>query len=401
MRDHYLKNEWQSYPSAWPQVLARGRFMEFRENCLILWQKGQILSFESEKWTLHNTALPPQEVLKEGDLIEIAADGQSLQLLAPALIPWKKPVVATYELQRWSLFLQVVKKYFQQQEFLEVATPTLVTCPGSEPTLDPIAVSFPAQKEPLYLPTSPEWHLKKALARGYERIFEVRSCFRAGEVSPRHRPEFWMLEWYRSYSPLIEIQQDIEALIQALHAQMGGQKPRRVYSKTIAELFREYLHFDFTPQTKESQLRELAAQLGVDLTPAQNIDDCFFLIFMEKIESQLPEEDLIFVNKYPPYQAALARLDEQGWGERFEAYWQGFELANAFYELNDPHIQRQRFAEDMAKKTQLGKAVVPSDEDFFAALEMGLPPSSGVALGLERLYMALFSIKDIQQLRVF
>ncbi len=126
-----------------------------------------------------------------------------------------------------------------------------------------------------------------------------------------------------------------------------------------------------------------------------------FLIFMEKIESQLPQDELIFVEKYPPYQAALARLTEDGWGDRFEVYWKGLELANAFHELNDPSIQRRRSEEDLQKKKDLHKEAVSLDEEFFQCLEAGMPPSGGIALGVERLFMALFDIKTIKDLRVF
>ena len=120
---------------------------------------------------------------------------------------------------------------------------------------------------------------------------------------------------------------------------------------------------------------------------------------MDKIENQWPADRLVFVDKYPPYQAALARIDQQGWAERFEVYWNGLELANAFHELNDPVLQRQRSTEDIAKRKQFGFRDIELDETFFQALEKGMPPSSGIALGLERLFMALKGIKNIQQIK--
>ena len=122
---------------------------------------------------------------------------------------------------------------------------------------------------------------------------------------------------------------------------------------------------------------------------------------MERIESQLPPDDLVFVEKYPPYQAALARLTEDGWGDRFEVYWRGLELANAFHELNDPIIQRLRANNDLKKKKELGKDLVDLDEEFFQCLEAGMPPSGGIALGVERLYMAFKNISQLSDVRIF
>ncbi|RYZ77811.1 MAG: EF-P lysine aminoacylase GenX, partial [Proteobacteria bacterium] len=101
------------------------------------------------------------------------------------------------------------------------------------------------------------------------------------------------------------------------------------------------------------------------------------------------------------YQAALARLTEDGWGDRFEVYWQGLEIANAFHELNDPNVQRERFAEDLLKKKKMNKELIPVDEEFLQCLEAGMPPSAGIALGLERLFMAMTGFTQIADTRLF
>ena len=176
---------------------------------------------------------------------------------------------------------------------------------------------------------------------------------------------------------------------------VGAPPPAAVLSFSVSDLFKKHLNFDLRPDTTEAELRALAEHFEVDVKSATCIDDYFYLLFMEKIEFQWPDDALVFVEKYPPYQAALARLDQQGWAERFEIYWKGFELANAFHELNDPVLQRQRSAEDLQKKTQQKKQLVELDEKFFKALEFGLPPSGGIALGLERLYMVFRGKNDI------
>lgn len=403
-REQFLNQHWPSYPAPHPDAAFKGRFLAFEGDSLLLWFDFEILKVHFSSWALHGKALSLEQLmplLREGDWITISKTGD-VELVAPVLKPWRRPLVGTQTLLQWNSLLEKVREFWRQAGFVEIATPTLVACPGSEPSLDPFLLSMPDGKgQKLYLPTSPEWHLKKALAMGYSQIFEVRNCFRRGETSERHAPEFWMLEWYRSFATLADIQNDVLSLIQFLAQALGVESFRRSRTVTVAELFKEYLDFDLTPQTTEEELRSLAKKVGVDLRPATSIDDCFFLLFMEKIENQWPPEDLVFVKDYPPYQAALARLTKDGWGDRFEVYWKGLELANAFYELNDPAIQRQRFAEDMEKKISSGKEVVQSDEEFFEALESGLPPSAGIALGLDRLMMALYDLKNIRDFKVF
>lgn len=342
------------------------------------------------------------EILSEGDLIAVS-ENRDIVLLAPHKKSLPSRAFNKELLKRWQHYLLGLRSFFIEKEFIEVQTPHLVKCPGTEPSLDVFATSLVvgSRREKLYLPTSPELHLKKALALGAEKIFELTSCFRNGEISERHQPEFLMLEWYRAYADLRSIRTDVIELVQFMAQWMGVEKPLQVQSFSVAELFKVHCHFNFTPQTTALELRELAKVLGVDVRSAESIDDLFFLIFMDKIESQLPSEELVFVKDYPPYQAALARLTEEGWGDRFEVYWKGLELANAFNELNDPYVQRLRAQEDLDKKALMQKELFGFDEEFFQCLEAGMPPSGGIALGVERLFMALMDEVQIKKLRVF
>lgn len=342
------------------------------------------------------------EFLSEGDIVALTS-ADEIVLLAPQIGSPPNRNFQKELLQEWSQYLQSLRDFFVKKDFLEVKTPSLVRCPGTEPSLDVFStlLEHGSRRERLYLPTSPELHLKKALSLGAERIFEMAPCFRNGEITERHQPEFLMLEWYRAYHDLKAIKQDVIDLVEHTAQRLHVSPPQKVSSYSVAELFKRYCDFDFKPQTSAAELRALAENLSVDVESAQSIDDYFFLIFMEKIESQLPGDELVFVEKYPPYQAALARLTEDGWGDRFEAYWQGLELANAFHELNDPHIQRVRAQEDLLKKKESHKEPVPLDEEFFRCLEAGMPPSGGIALGVERLFMALKGLNNIQRISLF
>lgn len=347
---------------------------------------------------------PPEnaEFLHEGDLVAVISETEIL-LLAPQQRPLPNRTYRPELFANWNRYLALIREFFTEQEFLEIHTPSLVACPGTEPTLDVFSTELQigSKKRKLFLPTSPELHLKKTLALGADRIFELANCFRNGEITERHQPEFVMLEWYRSYSNLAAIKVDVVHLIRYLAEKFSVQGPRQVLHYSVAELFKKYCNFDLTPQTTAEQLRDLANRLKVDVHSADSIDDLFFLIFMEKIESRLEGQDLIFVEKYPPYQAALARLTDDGWGDRFEVYWRGYELANAFHELNHPEVQRLRSQEDLHKKRIMQKEEIALDQEFFDCLDAGMPPSGGIALGVERLFMCLFGITDISELKLF
>lgn len=363
---------------------------------LVLHRGSKYQKVEFEKAPLN------AEFLTEGDVVAVVP-GPEIVLLAPhhKSLP---PRQWDLDLQtRWGNYLQALRMFFVGRGFVEVKTPTLVICPGTEPSLDVFSTELivGSRRQKLYLPTSPELHLKKALALGADKVFELASCFRNGEITDRHQPEFLMLEWYRAYANLAAIKTDMTELVLTLAKVLSVPAPSAIRSYSLADLFQRHCGFELKPETTARELKALAEKIGVDVRSAESIDDFFFLIFMEKIESALPPNELVFVEKYPPYQAALARLTSDGWGDRFEAYWKGLELCNAFHELNDPSIQRQRSEEDLVKKNQMGKEPVPLDEEFFRCLEAGLPPAGGIALGVERLFMALIGIENISGLRLF
>jgi lysyl-tRNA synthetase class 2 len=394
-REIFLKQHWAKYPETPRGALRFGRVHQMRVGNYSLsdWGVAEGLDYKGS------------DILVDGDIVAIMQAGK-FALMAPNLTnetlfytlendPWTNK-------RLWFEYQQHIRDFFRDKRFLEVKTPTLVKCPGTEPSLDVFSTEFVngSKKEKFYLPTSPEINLKKFLSQGAERIFEIASVFRNGEKTERHHYEFTMLEWYRSYANLSSIKHDLIEMIEYVSDKLKVARPKEVLTFTVAELFKKYCEFDFTPQTTEQELKDLALKLNVDVKSATTIDDYFYLIFMEKIENQWPPDRLVFVEKYPPYQAALARLDPNGWGDRFEAYWNGLELANAFHELNDPEIQRARSLDDLEKKKQMGKEEITLDESFFTALDQGMPPSAGIALGLERLYMALKNIKSIDQIRI-
>lgn len=392
-RVEYLKQHWTAYPDCPRGFLQYGRVHQLRVGV------NNVATYKAKD--------APQfigsDVLVDGDLIALMPTAQFV-LLAPNLTnrpgfykaeddPWLKK-------KNFFEYVNHLRQFFTEKRFLEVKTPTLVDCPGTEPSLDVFETEFKlgSKTKKYFLPTSPELHLKKLLSLGADRIFEIAPVFRNNEKTERHNPEFLMLEWYRSMSYLANIKHDLIELVEYIADKTRTERPKEVLTFTISDLFKIHCNFDFKPSTTLEELKSLAHTLRVDVQSATSIDDYFYLIFMQKIENKWPQDRLVFVEKYPPYQAALARIDKEGWAERFEVYWKGLELANAFHELNDPSVQRERALEDLEKKRLLGKNSVTLDEEFFRSLDYGMPPSAGIALGVERLYMALKNVNTIDSL---
>jgi len=349
------------------------------------------------------------EVLAEGDLIAIEMSGgkvRSLEVLAPNLLgenpAFLNPEFDTGKSLKWSQFLEMVRDFFESRKFIEVRTPTLVKSPGLEPHLDPFETewSVGSQKTNFYLPTSPEFHLKKMLSLGWKNIFELKDCFRNGEIGPHHQAEFLMLEWYRSFETLDAIIADVKDLFQEV-ASRFEIPPQDFVVTTMKDLFKKHLGFELTPTTKREELLGLALKINIATDPTDTWDDLFFKIFLEKIERSLGIDHPTIVKDYPPSQAALAKINGDGWGDRFEFYWKGVELANAFHELTDPREQRERFKKDQEQKVSLGKKLVPVDPEFLEALDYGLPPSAGIALGMDRLFMLLVGAHSLEGTRCF
>ncbi|MFN3454450.1 MAG: EF-P lysine aminoacylase EpmA [Pseudobdellovibrio sp.] len=392
-RDEFLNNHWQKYPECPRGFLQYGRVHQLRLGT------HNVSEFKFRD----NLQYKASDVLIDGDLIALMPAGV-LVLLTPNLTkrsgfyksedhPWIKK-------KSYFEYLYFMRQFFNEKRFLEVKTSTLVDCPGTEPSLEVFETLYEcgSEKRSFFLPTSPEIHLKKLLSMGAERIFEIAPVFRNGEKTERHHYEFLMLEWYRSMAHLSSIKHDAIELIEFLADKLKVERPKEVLTYSVKELFKKYCDFDFTPETTSEELQALAIRLNIDVKSATCIDDYFYLIFMDKIEYKWPKDRLVFVEKYPPYQAALARIDKDGWAERFEIYWNGLELANAFHELNDPFLQKQRSLEDLEKKKLMGKKNVTLDDNFFQSLEYGMPPSAGIALGVERLYMALKNVNSIDSL---
>lgn len=271
--------------------------------------------------------------------------------------------------------LSSIRSWLEASGFVQVETPVRLLTPALELNIDAIPSGN------AYLRTSPELHMKRMLAAGYDRIYQMGPCFRLGERGALHHPEFTMLEWYRANAGYMEILRDTENLLSHVIASVfplhhGLSRPESLLPPppwprfTIEELF--ITHAGWSPSTHFD-----AARFEEDL--------------VGKVEPALPRNTPVFVMDYPAAAAALARRKPgmENVAERWELYIGGTEIANAFSELTDAVEQQQRFARWAEERWACGQPVYPVDEAFLAALELGMPPSGGIAVGIDRLVMVL------------
>ena len=300
--------------------------------------------------------------------------------------------------QKWQDFLIGVAGFFKSRGLIPVETPSLVRCPGTEPHLQVFETEISPQKQKMFLPTSPEMHLKKMLCEDWTDFFEIKKCFRNGELSSLHQPEFYMLEWYRAFFSSKDLIQETKEFFCFLNNQFSLKAEPLVFKEyRIQDLFLKDLNFSLTPETTKKELFLLAQKKDLICSQEASWEDLFHLLFLNKIEKQFQPHVVTFVKDYPPQLRAYARINKRAWADRFEVYWKGFELANAFYEVIDPKEQKKLFEEHLKQRTDS----VSYDQDLLEKMQQGMPPCSGIAIGLERLFLALYNKNKISDIKIF
>jgi lysyl-tRNA synthetase class 2 len=282
--------------------------------------------------------------------------------------------------------LRRTREFFTTEGYLETDTPLLIPAPAPEAHIDAVGAGG------LYLHTSPELCMKRLLAAGYPKIFQICHCWRSGERGSRHLPEFTMLEWYRAESDYTNLMDDCVRLVRQVAAGCGTGSSIAYRGETVdlqGEWERLTVREAFRRYTETTMEEALAA-------------DRFDELMTEAIEPNLGTPTPTFLCDYPAERGALARLkgDDPSVAERFELYIAGLELANAFSELTDPAEQRRRFEEEAAHRAGRGQAPYPMPEKFLAELG-SMPPSAGIALGMDRLIMLLAGAETIDEVVAF
>jgi len=314
--------------------------------------------------------------------------------------------------------LKALRRFFEERGFLEVEPCCLQASPGNEPHLHGFRTELrdvagrPVRE--LWLHTSPEFACKKLLAAGERRIVAIGPVFRNRETGPLHHPEFTMVEWYRAEEPYTALMADCAELL-ATVAEAAGTKTLRFRGieadprlpperLTVAEAFERFVGIDLLAtvaadgSTDREHLARQVAAAGLRVAEDDSWSDLFARVLTARIEPELGRGRATILDAYPIPEAALARPSpaDPRTAERFELYACGVELANAFGELTDPVEQRRRFEAAMALKERLYGERHPIDEEFLDALAL-LPPTAGIALGLERLAMLATGAERIEQ----
>ena len=302
----------------------------------------------------------------------------------------------------WIRFKDLVDELLKSQGLQKICTPYLVTSGALEAQLETFKVQkrFGSRVENLELPTSPEFHLKKALAMGFKDIYEIKTCFRNEENSNCHRAEFTMLELYKVDCSLSEFIAFVQMLLMKISDSLAINSLTPTFKTyKISDLFAK-IGVNLTPETNLQDLKKQAKHLNVYTSESDDFDDIYFRIWLEKIEPFFDPKVFTIVHSYPPSQAALAEVDEEGWAARFEVYSQGIELGNAFKELGDSQEIQRRWATENEKRVLQGKEPHPVDFEFIQVLDQ-IPACCGIALGLERLFMVFYGLDAISDFQIF
>ncbi|HLL55452.1 MAG TPA: EF-P lysine aminoacylase EpmA [Myxococcaceae bacterium] len=303
-----------------------------------------------------------------------------------------------------------LRSFFSGQGYDEVETPLLVPAPGMEPHITAFEVRFHpetdvGERRTFFLHTSPEFAMKRLLADGAGPIFQICKVFRNGEISGHHNPEFTMLEFYWPNADYHRIMEDLEGALGAADAAVGGDGffSRRPYERlTVRDAVLRETGIDLRAHADGASLRQAAVAAGVHVGESESFEDVFFHLFLQKVEHTLGKDRPTFLIEYPASMASLSRLKpgEPTVAERVELYARGTELANGFSELTDAAEQRKRLEAEQDWRAENGRTVYPLDERFLEAVGR-MPPSGGIAVGLDRVLMLLTGADAIEDVLLF
>jgi lysyl-tRNA synthetase class 2 len=300
--------------------------------------------------------------------------------------------------------LAAIRQFFEARSVTEVSTPSL----SRSGTFDPQLSSFEVtdQTDKLFLQTSPEYALKRALAVYGEAIFEITPAFRRGDQGSQHNPEFTMLEWYRPGFSLSDLMAEVVGLLNALPDPPDIWRTRRADLPVYSFLAVFEGRFGVNPNEADlSTLWQWVQETGAEITHLEPQDDdqfrsdCLDFLFLEVLQPSLG--DIFFLTEFPRCQAALAEMDPAtDTAQRFELYWQGTELANGYLELRDPTAILSRYTLMTTARINRGLPRIAFDTAFAEASAL-MPACAGVALGIDRLVMVWLKAKTLSEVQLF
>ena len=309
--------------------------------------------------------------------------------------------------------IDAIRAYFKGEGFHEAEVPLLLPTPSTEPFLEVFKTELKddqGNRWDGFLPSSPEFALKKLLSAGSGSVFTITKSFRNGEGrSSRHNPEFTILEWYHASGDYWTVAEQFQDLMIHILNMVGSSDGQRVSKSAItyqgkeyslkapwerisvAEAFQKYAGIDTEIMLDEAKLKAVGKKKGYQVTEQTTWEEIWNQIIANEVEPQLGKNGPTILYDYPVAQAALARkARDPRFAERWEVFLAGMELGNCFSELTDWREQEARCKADLAERKRLGKTEYPMDTAFIEALKLGMPPTGGIAVGVDRL-VALFA----------
>jgi len=314
----------------------------------------------------------------------------------PELSRWQ-PDAELHTLRARAKLLTEIRRWCATQSIIEIDAPLLSASATTDPQIESYAVAHAAGVR--YLRTSAEFHLKRLLAAGIGDCYDLGRVFRYAEYGRYHNPEFTMLEWYRLGMDQHQMIADVAQLLECLHGEHYPGLQKRSYRSVVQDT----LGIDLLNGSTASLAASIeSAGVQVPETIRDARDELLDLAMSTCIAERLPRDRYTCIYDYPASQASLARLDTDadGWpvASRFEIYFGSLELANGFHELTDAEEQQRRFEHDNQQREARGQSCLPYDRALVDALANGLPDCAGVAIGVDRLFMALNpQLSTIQQ----
>jgi len=313
--------------------------------------------------------------------------------------------------QARSRMVSLIRRWLEDRGFMEVETPVFHPVPGGA-LARPFTTHHNALDTELYLRIAPELYLKRLVVGGFERVFEIARVFRNEGISPRHNPEFTMLELYQAYADWTDIMELVEQLVAFLAAELCGSTTIPYQGRdldvsvpwrraSMADLIEEQIGRRIGLDTPVDELRALCDQYEVPWKDTYGAGKLMLELYEKTAEGQ--QWNPVFVTEYPVEVSPLARphRDLPGMTERFEAIVAGRELCNAFSELLDPADQRARFLDQVRDRDNGDLEAMAVDEDYLRALDFGLPPTGGLGIGIDRLAMLLTDAASIRDVVLF
>lgn len=313
--------------------------------------------------------------------------------------------------------IDAIRNFFKNNGFHEIEVPLLLPAPSTEPFLEVFKTELKddlGNKWDAFLPSSPEFALKKLLAAGSGSIFTITKSFRNGEGrSSRHNPEFTILEWYHTPGDYMDVAKDFEELLLFINKKLNdsNDKPLNNLSYqgkeydlsspwekiSVAEAFQKYAQIDTETMLDEAKLKKIGKQKGYQVNEETTWEEIWNQIIANEVEPKLGLKGPTILYDYPVAQAALSKkkVADPRFAERFEVFMAGLELGNCFSELTDWKEQEARCLADLAERKNLGRTEFPMDRDFIEALKLGMPETGGIAVGVDRLVTLFADVPDI------